>query len=244
MEFQRDSQGVIRFDAWTQIPWLTHGFTTRRSGDFTTLDSNGEQPPSSLDAGGMRLRTVRQIHSGRLLVMNEDQSYWRDGRPDADAMATSQPGYMLAVRTADCLPILLVDRTRKAVAAVHAGWRGTDQQIAAAAVEQMAAHFGSVPGSLEAIIGPGIEACCFQVGPEVAERFDPSVVVFPDANPDSRPHVDLVAANRQQLLQQGIPSSKVSAVARCTYCREDEFFSYRRDGERAGRMLSFIGIRP
>jgi hypothetical protein len=253
VSFQFDSVGVLRLDAWQDLPWLAHGFTTRHAGDFAGL-----KPDSALlrrlGADGLPLATVRQIHSDRVCLLTDSQSAWAPpDRPEADALVSSLEGRLLGVRTADCLPLLFIDRRRRAVAAVHAGWRGTKQQIAARAVERMGAEFGSPPQDLEAAIGPGIQACCFEVGPEVAEQFDPSLVLAPGkdgvrassalrASPRRNPRVDLAEANRRQLLEQGIPAEAIWSADHCTCCREADFFSYRRSAD-AERMLAFIGIR-
>jgi YfiH family protein len=248
MNFHLDASGVLRVEAWRDLPWLQHGFTTRRAGDFRNTVPDAEAL-GKLGADRMQLRTVRQIHSSRVWHFSDEDEPWDPSRrPEADAGVTSRPDFLLAVRTADCLPVLLVDRSRRAVAAVHAGWRGTEQRIVGRAVERMRACFGSEPAALEAAIGPGIASCCFEVGPEVAERFDPSLVIpaprdaareAPQQAP--RPHVDLVEANRRQLLQQGIPNGQIWSAGHCTCCRPDDFFSYRRDGDQR-RMLAFIGI--
>jgi YfiH family protein len=243
VSFRLDSDGILRLEAWRDIPWLLHGFTTRRTGDFGNGTPDGESL-RRIQANGMQLRTVRQIHSNQVRLLSRDGSdSWQ--RPEGDALVTDLAGQVLGVRTADCLPLLLVDRERRAVASVHAGWRGTQQRIAASAAEAMRAHFGSEPESLEVAIGPGIAACCFEVGPEVAEQFHPSLVVAPRAGLESpekaRPHVDLVEANRRQLLEQGISGRKLWSAGRCTVCGGD-FFSYRRDKETA-RMLAFVGIK-
>lgn len=252
MSFQLDPAGVLRLEAWQDLPWLLHGFTTRHTGDFAGLTPDPEAL-RRLGADGMPLTTVRQVHSDRIRLLAAGESAWEpSSRPEADAMVSALAGRVLGVRTADCLPLLLVDRGRRAVAAIHAGWRGTHQQIAARAVEAMRAHFGSAPQDLEAAIGPGIKACCFEVGPEVAEQFDSSFVLAPgSAVPSSgesreksrqKPHIDLVEANRRQLREQGIPERAVWASIHCTCCREADFFSYRRGGDTA-RMLAFIGIK-
>jgi hypothetical protein len=260
VSFQLDSNGILRLDAWRDIPWLLHGFTTRRSGDF----GNGAPDAESLrrlGAEGMRLKTVRQIHSNRVYVLNEACARDTPERPEADGLLTALAGQVLGVRTADCLPLLLIDRRGQAIATVHAGWRGTRQAIAAKAVQSMQANFGSEPEALEAAIGPGIAVCCFEVGCEVAEQFDPSLVVSPppkasqsrspadlpgssaeDPSVQPRPHVDLVEANRRQLLEQGIPAHRIWSTDQCTCCQTGSFFSYRRDGD-AARMLAFAGIR-
>jgi hypothetical protein len=255
MNFQLDSTGVLRLEAWRDLPWLLHGFTTRHAGDFASATPDAESL-RRMGADGMQLRTVRQVHSDRVCLLSDKEGNWDPvRRPEADALVTALPGHLLGVRTADCLPVLLVDRGKRAIAAVHAGWRGTYQQIAARGVEKMRACFGSEPQDLEAAIGPGIAACCFEVGPEVAEQFDPSLVHTPQPNatnpgiaspgaagPNPRPHVDLVAANRKQLLEQGIPDANIWSSGSCTCCREGDFFSYRRGGDTA-RMLAFIGIQ-
>jgi purine-nucleoside/S-methyl-5'-thioadenosine phosphorylase / adenosine deaminase len=261
VSFQPDSSGVLHVEAWREVPWLLHGFTTRQTGDFGNGIAEGESL-RRLGGVGLKLRTARQIHSDRICLLDGEAPQDGSQRPEADALVTNIAGHVLGVRTADCLPLLLVDRDHRAVAAVHAGWRGTQQRIAARAVETMRDCFGSDPDALEAAIGPGISVCCFEVGPEVAGQFDPSLVVSPPANraittpeiaaggaaelPNAhrgdRPHVDLVEANRQQLLEQGIPAANIWAADRCTCCNAAEFFSYRRAQDTA-RMLAFAGVK-
>jgi YfiH family protein len=149
------------------------------------------------------------------------------------------PGASVAVKTADCVPILLVDRDRRAVAAVHAGWRGTVAEIARRAVEEMRREFGSDPSELEAAIGPGIGACCYEVGPDVGAHFRQ----HSEPGREGRARVDLAAANRRQLLEAGLDSARIYISGLCTMCRPDEFHSYRRDKQDAGRMFSFVGLR-
>ena len=151
---------------------------------------------------------------------------------EGDALLENTPGRLVAVKTADCIPILLVDPRLRAVAAVHAGWRGTAQRIAAHAVEEMQKKFSSRPEDLYAAIGPGIGKCCYQVGPDVSSQF----AEFADSNR----HVDLSAANQRQLADCGV--LHIYSAQLCTMCN-DEFHSYRRDKQQAGRMLSVVGIR-
>ncbi len=183
----------------------------------------------------MELWMPRQVHSNRLHVAGESVA---PARGEADGMLSDQEGSLLGVRTADCLALLFVDRRRRAVAAVHAGWRGTVQGIAANAVERMRGEFGSVPEEMEVAIGPGIGPCCFEVGREVAKQFDPGVVAGRE-----KPRVDLGAANRRQLLGAGIPGERIWSSNLCTHCSPEQFFSHRRDGDSAGRMLAVIGLR-
>jgi YfiH family protein len=145
----------------------------------------------------------------------------------------NMPGSVVAIRTADCIPILLVDERLRAVAAVHAGWRGTVARIAERALEAMGERFGTRAADVHAAIGPGIGPCCYEVGPEVAAQF----------GAQGRAHVDLAGENRRQLLETGVTPGRIYASKLCTMCRGEEFHSFRRDGEAAGRQFSFAGIR-
>jgi YfiH family protein len=139
---------------------------------------------------------------------------------------------VVAVKTADCIPVLLIDVRRRAVAAVHAGWRGTVAGIVGRAIDGMRARYDTDPADLHAAIGPGIGKCCYEVGPEVAAQF----------GEQGRAHIDLPAANRAQLLTAGVTPARLHASNLCTRCRPDEFHSFRRDKELAGRLYSFVGI--
>ncbi len=234
MDFIEDSLGVIRVSGWQRLAWLVHGWTSRAAGDFRRLPA-GDELNARLGVTGMELRMPRQVHSNRLHAVG---SIVPPERPEADGMLSVQEGSLLGVRTADCLALLFVDRRRRAVAAVHAGWRGTVQRIAANAVERMRGEFGSVPEEMEVAIGPGIGPCCFEVGSEVAGQFHPGVVTGRE-----KLRVDLNAANRRQLLEAGIPGEKIWSSNLCTHCSPRRFFSHRRDGDSAGRMLAVIGVR-
>ena len=155
---------------------------------------------------------------------------------EGDALIASQPGATVAVKTADCVPLLLVDERKRRVAAVHAGWRGTLAAIAQAAIRALEAE----PADVRAAIGPAIGPCCFEVGPEVAREFQ---AIFPErADLEARTTLDLVEANRRLLIAAGIAPERIDSANLCTRC-EEEFHSFRRDRERAGRMYSWIGIR-
>ena len=145
---------------------------------------------------------------------------------------TRQSGLAIAVRTADCYPILLADSRNRVVGAVHAGWRGTRTHIVEKAIEKMNAEFGTSATDLYAAIGPGIGVCCYEVGEEVARQFGFS----------SRTHLDLVSENRKQLEASGVEPRNIEALGVCTYCDAERFFSYRREKEKAGRMTSYIRI--
>ena len=227
MAFRLDSSGVLRWEDWERFDWLVHGFSTRLAGDFAEPVGAAER----LGADRMELRSLSQIHSG--LVHNADGEFPVEG----DGLLGSLPGALLSIRVADCLPVLLLDPQRRAVAAIHAGWRGAAAGIAARVVERMAADFGCRPKDIQALLGPCISAPRFEVGPEVAEQFPAETVI--DRQP--RPHIDLEQAVRLQLGNAGVET--IHGGGLCTYDRDDWFYSYRRQGKASGRMLAVIGIR-
>lgn len=158
-----------------------------------------------------------------------------------DVVVTHQSKTPIGVFVADCVPILIEDRQTGAVAAVHAGWRGTAQQAVTAAIQSLSIQYGGDPKDMVAAIGPSIKGCCYQVGEEVVE----ALAHLPDRDAcvrrqDGASYVDLQEANRQMLIAAGIGAVHVSGL--CTACDPDRFFSYRRDGERSGRMLAAIEV--
>jgi YfiH family protein len=191
----------------SRFSWLTHGFGGRDS----------VHPPG--------ITTLRQIHSAKILEAIEPGE---DRFADGDGLIACQTGLIVGVRTADCVPILIADARTRAVAAVHAGWRGSAERITACAVNELTARYGSRAQDLYAAIGPAIGGCCYEVGPEVALRFGTS---------SSR--IDLAAINERQLADAGV--SDIWKACECTYCEADRYCSFRREKENAGRMLSFIG---
>jgi polyphenol oxidase len=211
--FYQDSQQVYRVRPFDSFDWLLHGFGTRHSQTW-----------------GAGAATLHQIHSGIVV----DAAGRSGSLGDGDALIEITPGCAVAVKTADCVPILLVDERRRAVAAVHAGWRGASQKIVQKAVDAMASRFSSDVADLHAAIGPAIGKCCYEVGAEVATQF---------GLPPQRANLDLAEINQRQLMEQGVTSGRIYCAGLCTKCLEKEFYSWRRDGERAGRMLSVAGIR-
>jgi YfiH family protein len=197
-----------------------------------------------MDAVGMTgwpLLKLKQFHSDLVLDMKDT---WAASQPvDGDAAITALGGATLGVQTADCVPILIADRQARVVAAVHAGWRGIAGRIAEKAVGHMVQIHGVAPDDLIAVIGPHNAVCCYEVGEEVVDAVnDPAAIL---RKPDwQRPHLNQALANKHQLMEAGIPEAQVITSNLCTYCRGDLFYSYRREGERTGRMLSVIGITP
>jgi polyphenol oxidase len=240
---------------------FVHAFFTRRGGvsggPFATLNlslavgdhpehvtENLRQAARVLGLAASRVCVPRQVHGNSVLVLDGPDGALLEGTP-ADASVSLEPTLACAVRTADCVPILLADRESGRVAAVHAGWRGVVGKVVRATVERMQA-LGSRPAALLAAIGPHISAQAFEVGEEVAAQLAAAsprsdVVV---RGPGQKPHVALAAILRAQLLELGLASDAIEELPGCTYGDAERFFSYRRDGQRSGRMLSAIVPAP
>jgi len=194
-----------------------------------------------------RIVTCRQMHGDHIHVTEAVP----ESPPQADAIVTSRPNIFPAIKTADCVPILILDPIRKIAAAVHAGWRGTVLRISRKTVELMQNRFGSDPSVLVVGMGPGIGPCCYEVDDAVLSPFRKS---FPDAErficthkSGHRSiisyHLDLAAANRFELAELGVPERNIYATDLCTACHKDLFFSHRRDGAKSGRHIAVVGFR-
>jgi YfiH family protein len=213
--FRLGADGIYRCDAFQEFVWQSHGFGTRQASPCVDV-------------------TLRQIHSSRVL----NASGLRDRDREGDALVTDQLRIGIGVRTADCVPILLLDCRNRAVAAIHAGWRGSASEIAKCTVEKMSRDFETSPADIYAAIGPCIRACCYEVGIEVAQQF---ASVFPEWDPNARVHkLDLAEANRRQLQAAGVPPAHIFDSCLCTTCDAAQFFSYRREPENPGRMVAAI----
>jgi polyphenol oxidase len=217
--FVRGRDNVFRAEALDDLPWLQHGFGARLSVGWPAIKN---------------LATAKQIHSDRVLRV---ESAGPQG--EGDALITNRPGIGLAIRTADCLPLLIADRRTRAVAAVHAGWRGVVSEIASKTVHAMCQGFDSKPEDLVVAIGPGIGGCCFEVGPEVAVQFAP---FFPELDLSGRAKIDLVETTCRQLRRNGVSQGQISTSGLCSYCDPELFESYRRDRDASGRMVAMIRV--
>jgi len=225
------------------IDGLEHAFPCRTG--------QPDEPLESLrlrlkDAFGMdAIATVKQVHGNEIIACDGDPNNAKNMyREKVDAVMTRTAGLAVGVRTADCVPVLLADPAPRAVAAVHAGWRGTVKGIVAAAVDAMREVYSSKPDTLVAAIGPHIMSCCYEVGPEVADAFEErfgSDVLRPGKG--DRSYLDLGSAVKSALIDAGLDEKNIDTLDLCTYCRKDLFYSYRRDGRPTGRQLSFIYFR-
>lgn len=288
----RSELSILRATHLINVPWLVHGFSTRAGGfsrayrqnalnlGFTKDDSEaavkknraafllelGTNGRSKSESANLPLVTLRQIHSDIVHSVNSAPSLQLVG----DGLVTNTPGLLLAIQTADCLPIILVDPRHRAVGVFHAGWRGTVKRIVEKGVGEMRRHFGTRPRDLKVAIGPGIHDCCYEVGPEVRDQFesqfayaaklfreieesDPVREKYPmlfltarapgHSDLPKKIFLDLVEANRQQLLSVGVLAKNIEASPFCTNCRTDLLFSYRAEKGKTGRMMAVAGIR-
>lgn len=216
------------------VPGLLHGFGLR----FPGPREDARSAARAAFAGRGTVYFLRQVHGCEVATPP-----WTEP-PSADGSITEEPGSILAIETADCLPVLIVDPVARRVAAAHAGWRGTAKEVAKRAVESLL-DAGSRVDDLVAALGPSNGPCCYEVGPDVEEAFGAEGARFFVPGRSARKHLDVAAANRAQLLDAGVRADRLDVLSLCTQCRPDLFFSYRRDGAQAGRMISVIGFaRP
>lgn len=243
-----------------------HLFTTRvlrLRGDSPEAADHWAAVASTIGVPPAQLRRMHQVH-GCTTVAADSQPPAH--APEADGVMTDERGIALVVQVADCVPLLMADPRSGAVAAVHAGWRGTAANIAGAAVRRLQRQYGTRPEDLVAAIGPCIGACCYQVGPEVRDAFtspaftsatsatsaapliaplvsgtlDPDAWFSPDPNRDDRLRFDGWAANRDQLIAAGLNPANVYLARLCTMTHLSHFYSYRAEGKGTGRLLGVI----
>jgi YfiH family protein len=280
---------ILRAAHLSKFPWLIHGFSTRVGGfsrvygkaalnlGFTKDDSKAtverNRAAFLAELGAKRevnrrwpLVTLRQVHSDIIRLVESAPESQLVG----DGLITNTPGLLLAIQTADCFPIILVDPKRRAVGVFHAGWRGTLRRIVEKGVGEMHRCFGTGARDLKAAIGPGIHSCCYEVGEEVRDQFESQFAsaqklfrVVEETDPAREKYpmlfltarapghsvlpkkifLDLAEANRQQLLAVGVPAKSIDAPPLCTNCRTDLLFSYRAEKGKTGRMMAVVGIR-
>jgi hypothetical protein len=235
---ERTRDGVLIFEPAAASAEILVAFSGRGMAP-TTVPSPTEflarRFANALDRDGAPIVRATQVHGRRAVIVREvPPSGTVIDAGECDVLATDLPGVALAVQTADCVAILLAGQT--AVAAVHAGWRGTAQNAAGAAVASLS-ELGEKPARVRAWLGPAIGACCYEVGPEVASGF---ATEFLRVGRAGRPHLDLPAANRAQLAAAGLVLGNVQTHPACTRCGGEGLASYRRDGTGAGRMIGLV----
>lgn len=281
---------VLHANALSAVPWLVHGFSTRGGGVSNCYGSKSLNLAVTEQDTHANVEHNRELYTKALGAVNQDGSLWplaqvrqihsaivhridaEPGRVQAgDGIITKTPGILLAIKTADCVPVLVTDVKRRVVGAFHAGWRGTAARVVEKGVGEMRRQFGSRPGDLRAAIGPCIRKCCYSVGDEVRAEFESQFTYASDlfeevfdsnaihirypmlflnqrapGHGDMGPeiHLDLVAANQHQLKDAGVSEEHISVVDWCTACNTKRFFSHRAEYGKTGRMMAVIGIRP
>jgi polyphenol oxidase len=202
--------------------------------DSDVVDRNRKTFFSSVGLMTSQLAIPVQTHSDTVLKVDQPGEY-----EHCDALVTNSKGVALTVTVADCVPILLFDPIQKAIAAVHAGWKGTAKEITRRAVEKMQVEFESDPKNILAYIGPCAAVCCYEVGLDVAVKFNINSVPYERR----RIFIDLKKENAAQLLQQGVKEESIEISPHCTICENEVFHSHRRDGKNSGRMMAFICLK-
>jgi len=202
---------------------------------------------AALDAADWTLVTAKQFHSADVRFINGVEDARTEPTP-CDALTADTPRILLAVQTADCLPILIADERSGAFSAAHAGWRGTLAGIVARTVERMQQEYGSRPEDMHAALGPAISAAVFEVGPEVLlefkNRFGYAEELISDPQPNGKGHLNLNLANVRRLIDCGVREDRIYDSALCTWLRNDLFFSFRRERgneKPVGRLMGVIG---
>ena len=234
-----DIAAVLQLDNLASLEGVAHGFESRW-GELCSVT-------------GSSAARVHQVHGSAVLALPDDRSSWDpfraddpQARPAADALITDHEEVTVAVSVADCLPILIADPERRAVGAVHGGWRCLAGGIVENAIQAMTQAFDTNPRHLVVGIGPGIRPCCFEVGSEVIEAFAAAgyaeEVRVATQSASARLYFDLAAVARAQAVRSGVPESAVADVGLCTRCNNGRFWSFRADGDAAGRMLCGIAL--
>lgn len=228
-----------------------HLFTTRQ----LPLSPADDTAPLAKALGASHVAMLNQVHGAAVVVVRRGEPF-QGGRPDADVLVSNDPGVALVVRAADCVPLLLADATTGAVAAVHAGWRGTAARAAVAALDALAREFGTRPGDVVAALGPSIGPCCYEVGSELVDAFAAAgharylidrwfATPPPPRGSRERPRLrlDVALANTDQLILSGVPEDRIHASGLCTAMHLDVLTSYRAEKEKAGRIAGVIRAR-
>jgi len=233
MKNQACDSSVIKVPQLERLPFLRHGF-----GDLVW----GEKDLRKLaDRLGFKSLFLKQVHSDIVHFIGKmpQRRLW------GDAAVTRLPGLLLVIKTADCLPVVLVEEKKRVIAAVHCGWKGTSQRVLERVILGMNERYGADPAAILAAFGPCIGGACYEVGEDVRRAFAesefPASLFRPITGRSGKYLFDLRSANRLQLLKLGVKAKNIFSIDICTHCNPN-YPSYRRDRDATGRMLTFIGL--
>lgn len=244
-KFTLKKRGNITFLSYPpleEIPWLIQGTSlkieTKRRDDPALLSFL-----EALEIRTVPLITLKQVHSSRIITIKGDPENFKG--ISGDGLITDLPKVAIGVFTADCVPLILVAKKRRAIGVIHAGWRGTIGGIARKAVREMIKEYDILPEEVVALMGPAISAKCYEVGEEVMKAFREC---FPEgegiiSSHKGRYFIDLSRANKYQLIREGIREDNIILTELCTFISSLKLPSYRREGKKAGRMLTLAMIR-
>ena len=247
-----------RFLSFEDYPACIHAVTTKRSLEpyvFSLALHTGEDEASIIDnrkkvssllglGDDLNFIVANQTHSDHIEIITEKETKGWEGLEDAvvdcDALITNKKGVVLTILTADCVPVLLYDKEKEVVAAVHAGWKGTEAKIVAKTVLKMKKIYGCDPTTIIVGIAPSIGRCCYEVDKDVAEHFFNEPQSFDVLG--EKYMLDLPFLNKKQLLDVGVSESNIEMSNVCTACEVERFFSYRKEQGCSGRFMSMIGL--
>lgn len=250
--------GFERFENLTNIDACRHTITIKKSAipynnsmalhtgeDKETIIRNRKNIAKELQGyQNLYFVVANQTHSDHIYIVREDEHRGWDtienAVEDCDALITNRRGVVLTILTADCVPILLIDKKQNIIAAVHAGWKGTKERILSKTVKKMCETFNSEPQNILAGIGPSIARCCYEVDSNVSDHFHRSESVYMSKN--GKYMLDLPLINKKQLLQAGLLKSNIEMSLICTSCENEKFFSYRKEKGCSGRFMSMIAL--
>jgi purine-nucleoside/S-methyl-5'-thioadenosine phosphorylase / adenosine deaminase len=231
---------TILFSEKLKRAGVVHGFTTRALGDVLGTTDLWEKE-AGLKASS--LVWLNQVHGTDVFTVDQPASICTsDHDLRFDAAITNRTDVVLSVRTADCTPILLFCDEPRAVAVVHAGWRGTLAGIVTNAISSLVDNYGCAPDDISAVIGPCIQPCCYEVGVDVSKPFSDRFGSEGISIVGNSKFAHLAAANRIWLIECGLSAEKIETLDYCTCCSKELFFSYRREGALAGRQLAYISL--
>ncbi|MFQ6032272.1 MAG: peptidoglycan editing factor PgeF [Candidatus Zixiibacteriota bacterium] len=238
------SAGKIRwlsFSPLQDFDFVTHGFIIKNEEQYlaTQIKKNTiRRLFEKISSEERHILVPQQVHGDGCVTIKKGDGLKKKYK--GDAILTDRRDILLTVSVADCLPIFLIDSQKKVVGLIHAGWRGTLLGTARESLRKAKNEFGCDPQNFTILLGPAILRCCYEISEAIAILFDEDCLV---RIPGEKPKLDLIYANVKQLLDCGVKRKKIFATNECTCCNKDMFHSFRRDGDKAGRMIAFLGIK-